>query len=213
MSRSAKPEIVSPNAARGLGGSVQEIDSGAGSALETSTADVSSRRSGSWLAVWTKPRAEKVAARALEERAIPHWLPLVTERRRWSDRWKEVEVPLFASYLFAEVVLQDWASLLRIPGILTVVKRGREPAWIRESQMTELREALDRLSPAEHQPEVVHDFETGEKVRVIDGSLAGLVGVIREIRSGRRLLVGLEQIGQALSISIGAANVERLSER
>jgi transcription antitermination factor NusG len=78
--------------------------------------------------------------------------------------------------------------------------------------MVELRQALDRLSPAEHEPEVVHDFEMGERVKVVDGSLAGVIGVIREIRGGRRLLIGVEQIGQALSISIGSARVQRLSE-
>jgi transcription antitermination factor NusG len=46
-------------------------------------------------------------------------------------------------------------------------------------------------------------------VRVIEGPLAGLIGVVREIRGSRRLLVGFEQISRALSISIGAAAVER----
>jgi hypothetical protein len=43
--------------------------------------------------------------------------------------------------------------------------------------------------------------------------MAGLVGVVREMRGKRRLLVGFEQIGRALSVSIGAADVEACGER
>lgn len=164
-----------------------------------------------WLAVWTKPRAEKVAARALESRDVPFWLPTMKVRRRWSDRWKEVELPLFPCYIFAEVGQDDWAALLRMPGVLTVVKHGRKPAWIRSPQMEDLRDAVARLDPEEPEHEIVQDFELGDKVRVTDGPMAGLVGVVREVRGSRRLLVGFEQIGRALSLSIGAAKVELLS--
>jgi transcriptional antiterminator RfaH len=166
----------------------------------------------SWLAIWTKPRAEKVAARSLHSHGVPHWLPTMKVRRRWSDRWKEIEVPLFSSYLFAEVGSEGWASLLQIPGILTVVKTGRDPAWIRQEQMADLRHAIERLRLGEEIHEVVQVFELGEKVRVTEGPMAGLVGVIREIRGSRRLLVGIEQIGRALSISIGGASVERVGD-
>ena len=60
-----------------------------------------------WLAViWTKPRAEKAVARALEAKQVVHWLPTYLQKRKgkWSDRWKEVEFPLFPGYLFASAV-------------------------------------------------------------------------------------------------------------
>ncbi len=165
----------------------------------------------SWLAVWTKPRSEKHVARMLGPIDVPFFLPTFTTRRRWSDRWKEVELPLFPSYLFAEVALDDWSRVLRVPGVLTVVKQGRKPAWISEPQMQTLRLALERLRTNEVEPTVVMEFYPGERVRVIDGPMAGLVGIVREVRGSRRILVGFEQIGRALSVSIGAANVEHCS--
>lgn len=165
-----------------------------------------------WLAVWTKPRAEKAVARALGLNAVSLWLPIVSARRRWSDRWKDVELPLFPGYLFAQATMQTWPALLRVVGVLTVVKQGHKPAWIRERQMAELRLAVERLISNDEEPEVVEAFEPGDRVRVIDGPMAGLVGVTREIRGSRRLLIGVEQIGRALSVSIGAADVERVKE-
>lgn len=165
-----------------------------------------------WLAVWTKPRAEKAVARVLDARAVTCWLPTIRVRRRWSDRWKEVDVPLFPGYLFAQPHVRSWTSLLAIPGVLTIVKRHRTPAWIREQQMTDLRSAVERVIVGDREPEIVNDFHAGDLVRVLDGPMAGLTGVVREIRGSRRLLVGLEQIGRALSLSIDAAQVERVAE-
>jgi transcription antitermination factor NusG len=164
-----------------------------------------------WLAVWTKPRAERVAAEMLEVRGVPVWLPTITVRRRWSDRWKDVQVPIFPGYLFAQAEMGSWPELLRVQGVLTVVKQGRVPAWLRDHQMFELRSAVERIGLGE-EPEVVEDYEVGERVRVIDGPLAGLIGIVREKRGRRRLLVGVEQIGRAVSLSIGAARVERAAE-
>ena len=53
-----------------------------------------------WLVVYTKPRQEKKAAAALEKRGIGVYCPLKREKRKWSDRWKWVETPLFTSYVF-----------------------------------------------------------------------------------------------------------------
>jgi transcription antitermination factor NusG len=163
-----------------------------------------------WLAVWTKPRAEKVVATALGMQQDGVWLPLLTVRRRWSDRWKDVDMPLFPGYLFVQSGIDNWPTLLRIPGVLTIVKQGTSPAWIRSQQIADLRAAVDRMSMLPvAEPHVVDDFEPGERVRVVNGPMTGLVGVIREIRGSRRLLVGFEQIARALAFSLGAADVER----
>jgi transcription antitermination factor NusG len=162
-----------------------------------------------WLAIWSKPRAEKVALGLLASAGVPAWLPTITVRRRWSDRWKDVELPLFPGYLFAQTTPDAWPQLLRVRAVLTVVKQGHQPAWIREHQMEELRAAVERIKSGDEEPEVVEDFELGTRVRVVDGPFAGLVGVVREKRGARRLLVGFEQIGRAVSIAIGAASVTR----
>lgn len=136
----------------------------------------------------------------------------MTVRRKWSDRWKDVELALFPSYLFAEVPLDDWAGLLRTRGVLTVVKSGGKPAWIKQSEMKNLRDAVERCGIGEFEIELVKNFELGDRVRVTEGHMAGLVGVVREVRGSRRLLVALEQIGRAVSVSIGAASVEKVGE-
>ena len=52
-----------------------------------------------WIAVRSKPRAEKVALKQLEKKGMQAYLPLVRQKRKWSDRMKWVELPLLPGYL------------------------------------------------------------------------------------------------------------------
>lgn len=163
-----------------------------------------------WLALWTKSRAEKAVSRNLEAVGVVGWLPSLPVRRRWSDRWKTVDVPLFPGYVFARSSARTWSALLGLPGVLAVVRQGKLPAWIHEDQIAELKFGVERMLASgsiDERPEVVEFVGIGDRVRVDDGPMAGLVGVVREIRGSRRILIGLEQIGKGVSVSIGAAHV------
>ena len=65
-----------------------------------------------WIAVYTKPRHEKTVALELGKKGIESYLPLLKERRKWSDRKKWVEFPLFRSYVFVKIELKNVISLL-----------------------------------------------------------------------------------------------------
>ncbi|TGK03117.1 UpxY family transcription antiterminator [Leptospira langatensis] len=57
----------------------------------------------SWYAVYTLSRSEKKLAQELSKKGISNYLPLLSERKRWSDRIQTVQTPLFASYVFVNV--------------------------------------------------------------------------------------------------------------
>lgn len=71
------------------------------------------------------------------------WLPTVTERRRWSDRWREMETALFPECLFARPAA-EWHVVLQTPGVLTMVKSEGRPARLSDEFVQELREAITR---------------------------------------------------------------------
>jgi hypothetical protein len=56
-----------------------------------------------WYALYTRPRHEKQVYEDLSNRQIEGFLPTYKIRRRWSDRYKVVEEPLFKNYLFVNV--------------------------------------------------------------------------------------------------------------
>lgn len=123
-----------------------------------------------------------------------------------------VESPLFSNYLLARSSPQAWTKLLGIPGVLSIVKQGGSSAWIRDEHVVDLQRTVETVTTSDEGPQVEHEFGAGDLVRVIDGPMAGVVGTIREVRGGRRVLVGIERIGRALSVSKGVASVAPVHE-
>ena len=163
--------------------------------------------SGSWLVIWTESRAEKKVEARIAALGFSTWLPTITERRRWSDRWRDVVCPLFPGYLFARAGSVEWYNVLRTPGVLTVVKHDGRPAVLEDGFVQGLRNAIERKDTA---PEPVAEpvlYEPGEEVIVQEGPLAGLRGVVRESRSRRRLVIWVAEVGRGVAFTIGSALV------
>ena len=161
-----------------------------------------------WFVVWAKSRAEKKVEKRIAALGLSPWLPVVRERHRWSDRWREVERPLFPGYLFARATHADWQKILRTPGVLTVVREGGKPALLADSFVTSLRDAIEREGAA---PEAVAervDYRAGDEVIVQEGALRGVRGVVRERRGGRQLVLWVAEIGKGVGFTIGSALVK-----
>ena len=61
----------------------------------------------SWIAVYTKSRHENTVKAELKKINFEVYLPLIRKKRRWSDRTKWVDFPLFKSYLFVKTELNE----------------------------------------------------------------------------------------------------------
>src|SRR5215475_9965334 len=76
-----------------------------------------------WYALLTRARHEKIVAQRLGEVGVACFLPVVSELRKWSDRKKLVEFPLFSCYVFAKLAPTSEGRLkaLRIDGVYSLV--------------------------------------------------------------------------------------------
>jgi transcription antitermination factor NusG len=160
-----------------------------------------------WRVFYTRARAEKKCEERLEDRQINVLVPKKQEIRQWSDRKKEVTVPLFRNYLFARVDEKDRLRVLRTKGIVRCVHFNGEPARLREEtaeQLKQTQEAPERLSVADLRPPV------GETVTITDGpeGLRGLTGTVQEHRGQMYLLVRVEAIQQAVKVEVPTDWVE-----
>jgi transcription antitermination factor NusG len=169
-------------------------------------AAVPERARDDWFVVWTESRAEKKVRSRLAALGMEPWLPMVTERHRWSDRWHEVEAPLFPGYLFARPAAV-WPAVLRAPGVITVVKSGRKPAGLSDGFIRELRQAITRGRDAMTALPATARFEPGDEVVVQEGPFRGVRGVVREMRGQRELVIWVRVIGRGLACRIGSALV------
>jgi transcription antitermination factor NusG len=166
-------------------------------------------REDGWLVVWTESRAERKVGQRISAQGIEHWVPAVTERHRWSDRWKEVVVPLFPGYVFARAGAVHASRLLRVPGVLTLVKAGGRPAMLTNGFVQSLRRALLNPGVEAVAQAAPHDYCIDDEVVVQEGPLTGLRGVVRQLRSGAQLVIWVQQIGRGVGFRIGAGLVAR----
>ena len=91
-----------------------------------------------WLAVYTKPRWEKRVNQLLHEKGVESYCPLNKVRRKWSDRIKTIEEPLFKSYVFVKVNEPDRTSVRMTNGVINFVYWNGKPAVIKEKEINML---------------------------------------------------------------------------
>jgi transcription antitermination factor NusG len=158
-----------------------------------------------WYACYTRARHEKRVAELLTERGVEVYLPLVPLERRWKDRMKVVSFPMFASYVFGRFTLADAHRVLAVPGVTTLVRANGRPVPIPDDELENVRLFADKLATGELETKPVPELQNGQWVRVEDGPLAGVVGIVVSRRGRRRVVVGLRSIGQGLEVDVRTA--------
>jgi transcription antitermination factor NusG len=159
-----------------------------------------------WFAAYTTPRHEKAVVRQLEARHVESFLPLYSSARRWKNGCRvTIARPLFPSYVFVRVNRLDSVKILQIPGVLSIVSAGREPAALPCAEIESLRAGLPRRQFEPH-PYLV----AGEKVRIIAGSFEGMVGILLRKKNDLRVVLTLDLIRQSVAVEIGIDEIEPL---
>jgi len=162
-----------------------------------------------WIVVRSKPRSEKIAYAQLEEKGIEAYLPLLKERRKWSDRKKWVEFPLFSSYLFARIEIKKSIFILQTHGVSSLVKFGEEIAVVQDEVINAIKLAIVggyQLTPTEY-------FIAGNEVEVIEGPMRGVKGIVVQLKGKDRLVIKIDAIQQALSIDIDSRFIKNIKSK
>jgi transcription antitermination factor NusG len=177
-----------------MGGSLAKTWNGASmnSAGQTDSA------SHPWFALRVKSRSEKIVSTIARNKGFEEFLPLYQSRRRWSDRFKSVEVPLFPGYVFCRLNPEFRLPLLTIPGVLSFVGIGKVPVPIDDAEIAAIQTATGSGLLAEPYP----FLEVGQRVRLAEGPLAGLEGLLVEVRKQQRLVVSVSMLKRSVAVVI-----------
>lgn len=165
-----------------------------------------------WYALYLHSRAEKKVYARLVELGFEAYLPLVTRMKRWSDRLKKVEEPLFKSYLFVRAEEKNYYEILSVPGVMRFVSFERKTVKVPENQINAIKKYCDDFVEEENEQENV-DFHEGQLVRITSGEMRGLIGRLAPIKNKKRLIVYIESVGHYLPINIARTKVEPVYER
>jgi transcription antitermination factor NusG len=159
-----------------------------------------------WYALQTRSRHEKMVVRQLEERGVETFLPIVTETRRWSDRKKLVQFPLFPGYTFVHLVYAPEARLnvLRVDGVVGFVGMHGQGNPIPEEQIESVQAILKSdIAFAAHPY-----LKVGQRVRIRGGSLEGTEGIMFGKKSDGMLVISIDLIQRSLAIRLHGYDVE-----
>ncbi len=135
------------------------------------------------------------------------YLPLQRKVRRYKSRKKVVDLPLFPRYLFVRTTLEPASHIriLRTPGILGLISFNGTPQPVEDREVESLKILVSRGSHLTLLPELVE----GRWVRIVEGPLAGAVGVLKEVdRKGFRLVVNVTLLGRSVSVTLDPGHVE-----
>ncbi len=154
-----------------------------------------------WFAVSVRERYEQPIAEALAAKNIEAFSPMVTVRRQWCDRVKTMETPLFPGYIFCRIDPAYRMPVLIIPGVHYFVGIGHVPYPVPDAEIESIQTLVRSGLPALSRPYLAK----GDRVRVWEGPLRGVEGVLLEARNGLELVVSISLLQRSVAVVVNAA--------
>ncbi len=161
-----------------------------------------------WYALQTRVHRERVVEQRLQERGVATFLPTIAEVRRWSDRKKRVEFPIFSSYLFVKLPPSrvDRLRVLCVEGVFQFVGVRGEATPIPEEQI----EAVRALVKGELKWSAHPFLKIGQRVRIRSGALAGVEGILLSRAGESTLVISVDAIQRSMAVRIDGYDVEAI---
>jgi transcription antitermination factor NusG len=158
-----------------------------------------------WYVLYTKSRHEKFVEDKLIRKGIAAFTPKVTLRRKWSDRIKYIEQPLFASYCFAKFSLIDKVKVISQAGVAGIVRFKDKYIPVEDTVIESLKTLTANkvvFNPYEY-------LKTGDKIVVAQGPLKGVEGYIVEKRKdSTSLVISVDAIHSSVKFVVDTCFIE-----
>jgi transcription antitermination factor NusG len=161
-----------------------------------------------WYALQVKIRHEHIVERHLSARGFSSLVPRYKCRRRWSDRFQEIVLPLFPGYVFCQLDVQERRPVITTPGVTSIVGSGNVPIPIEEAEIRAIQVAADSGMQSEPWP----FLRIGQRVTVTSGPLSGLEGILVEL--GRRhLVLSISLLQRSIAVHVENSSVMPVPEK
>jgi len=160
-----------------------------------------------WYLIYSKPQQERVARENLERQGYRSYLPLIRNRRRRRGRYISVIEPMFLRYLFVHLndETDDWGPIRSTIGVANLVRFGMRAAGVPDSliEMMQEREegGVQMIDPPE--------FNAGDRVRIVEGVMAGYEAIF-QAKTGKERVLLLLQLAEdkTARIQVSADDIE-----
>jgi transcription antitermination factor NusG len=152
-----------------------------------------------WYALQVQTRLGSIASAALRGKGYEEFLPLYRSSRRWSDRVKQIDMPLFPGYMFCRFNPHDrLVPVLTTPGVIGILGAGKVPIPVDEEEIEAIRTIISSGLAARPWPYLA----VGSKIYIEDGPLSGLEGIVANADKVDRLVVSVSLLQRSVAVQI-----------
>lgn len=160
-----------------------------------------------WYVLYTRSRYEKAVAEKLILAGMEAYCPVLKTRKKWSDRYKWVEEPLFRSYCFVRIDEKEREKAVLVPGVVRFLYHCGKPAVIREKDMVVVKSWLMNY---DHEKIEVVNLSEKDRILIRSGALMGQEAEVIESK-GNYALLYLESLGTTVRVDLRRNIVEKIA--
>lgn len=159
-----------------------------------------------WYVLHTKSRHEKVVTDGLLKKSIEVYLPLVTVRSKRKDRRVMIRVPLFPGYVFVKTDLHPTSHLevVKTVGAVRLIGNNQGPVPVPDETVNSLQIMVE----SNHAVTTGNQLKSGDRVMVVYGPFAGVVGTFVRYGGKGRVIVNIEALGQYAGVEVNEEDIE-----
>ena len=160
-----------------------------------------------WYLVYSKPQQERLALENLERQGYQSYLPLIRNRRRRMGRYVALVEPMFPRYLFVHLSDQtdNWGPIRSTIGVANLVRFGMKAAQV-PADLIELLRAREDGEGIQTLP--MPEFKAGDRVRIVEGVMAGYEAIFQAKTGRERVLILLDIADKLARVEVGADDIE-----
>jgi len=158
-----------------------------------------------WYVIYTRPRHEKRVLEHLTEQYIESFLPCINTLRKWHDRKKYIETPLFPSYVFVCLkTQQDYFNSLLNESALYYVRTGKKIASVSNSIINEIRMIVKTYGDVEVSDD---NFLPGRKLSIKEGPFTGYSCEVIEYQGKKKIIVRVELLRRSVLVNLSVESL------
>ena len=165
-----------------------------------------------WYVIKTASNAEQKCHQRLIDLGFNTFLPLYETVRQWSDRKKKLTLPLIPSTLFISCTEAELNKFYAVPGVAGILRYLGKPAVVQDWEIENLRIVLKELN-GQHIEALCEHYAPGDHVRVVRGPFKGLYGTSIECDGKHRILITIDSMGAAFTVSVPRSFVKKINEQ
>lgn len=161
-----------------------------------------------WYAIYTRSRHEFKVNHKLTEKQFETFLPIIKSLRRWKDRKKYIEIPLFSGYLFLRCQMDDYKYLdvLKTSGVVKILGNNKRELFpIPDEEIESIRILTENDTTINNHPYV----KEGKRIEIVSGPLVGSTGILvrRELYKST-VVVSVHLLGRSISVEVDSCDIE-----